>query len=74
MHISAWNINRVLQAMWKLLNDPPANNDIHKTVNLTYLSHYIPFYKTEWVEDQKVAACGIMICPYIVEVKKHYQI
>ena len=47
--------------MWKLLNDPPANNDIHKTVNLTYLSHYIPFYKTEWVEDQKVAACGIMM-------------
>ena len=74
MLISAWNINRVLQAMRKLLNDSPANNDIHKTVNLTYLSHYIPFYKTEWAEDQKVAACGIMICPYIVEVKKHYQI
>ena len=46
--------------------------DLHKIVNQTDLFP-LPFCKTHWVEDKNVAARGIAIWPYMIELTKYYR-
>ena len=43
--------------------------DLYKIVNQTDLFP-LPFCKTHWVEDKNVAARGIAIWPYMIELNK----
>ena len=67
-----WELNKIFQAMWKILHDSCARRDIYKTVNRTDLFP-LPFCKTRWVEDEKVAVRGIEVWPCIVEFIKYFQ-
>ena len=50
-----WEINKVLYAMWKIFDKSPAKRDtfIRETGRDLFPLH---FCKTQWVEDESVAA------------------
>ena len=66
------NLGKVFQAMWKILHDSCARRDVCKTVNRTN-SFQLSLCMTRWVEDKSVAARGIAVWPYMIEIIKYYQ-
>ena len=54
LHLSSWDLHKILKGSFKLLHDSPARREDY--VNLTGSDEYpLQFCGTRWVEDKKVA-------------------
>ena len=66
-----WEINKVLYAMWKIFDKSPAKRDtfIRETGRDLFPLH---FCKTQWVEDEPVAARWTQAWENIFQVVKYW--
>ena len=69
---TGWQLEEILKAMQKLLNDSPARRDLYIKLNQTD-EFPLMFCSTTWVEDAPVASHAMVVWKNIAKVILHYQ-
>ena len=68
-----WELEKVLEAMWRLFNDSPARRDLAIRLSTSNLFPSM-FCGTRWVEDEPVVTRAINTWLFVVNVIKHFKI
>ena len=68
---TAWNLKKILKAMWQILHDSPARRDdfVSETDAVVYP---LPFCGTRWVENKQVADLAFLVWSNIIKITKFW--
>ena len=68
---TAWNLKKILKAMWQILHDSPARRDdlVFETDADVYP---LPFCGTHWVENKQVSDHAFLVWSNIIKITKFW--